>query len=116
MIHFQMMAQSCINQSKNVPKNKISFSCHDWRDIPEGEKYDGVICSEMSEHVGSQYWDPFYKKISLLMKPNAKFFLQVWMTAESNPFVGSEFICNKFYGSVRLPRMSELAKVIISLF
>lgn len=54
--------------------------CCDYRDAPlpgsEGQKYDKIVCLEMSEHVGIRHFSSFLKQVYDMLEDDGIFFLQ----------------------------------------
>ena len=48
----------------------------DYRDIPEGQKWNRISCLEMGEHVGVRKFDKFIKMIYDKLEDDGKFYLQ----------------------------------------
>ncbi|OMP01711.1 Mycolic acid cyclopropane synthase [Corchorus capsularis] len=57
-------------------QDKIKFLLCDYRQIPDTGKYDRIIACEMTEHVGNEYIDEFFRCCESLLAQDGLFVLQ----------------------------------------
>ncbi|OMO95385.1 Amine oxidase [Corchorus olitorius] len=57
-------------------QDKIKFLLCDYRQIPDTCKYDRIIACEMTEHVGNEYIDEFFRCCESLLAQDGLFILQ----------------------------------------
>jgi len=68
----------CRDHHKAVDgKGSIEFLNIDYRDIPDGEKYDAISSVEMAEHVGINNFQLYLKKVRTNLIDDGTFYMQV---------------------------------------
>ena len=68
-------ARAAAEQKNQGDRSK--FLCLDYRDIPEGKKYDKITCLEMAEHVGVRHFGQFMTQVYNMLEDDGVFFLQI---------------------------------------
>jgi sphingolipid C9-methyltransferase len=56
--------------------DRAKIVCHDYRDIPKGQKFDKIASIEMVEHVGVKNLNAFYRQVHDLLEDDGIFLLQ----------------------------------------
>jgi len=57
--------------------NDCQFQCKDYREIAKDQKFNKIVCLEMSEHVGVLKYRAFCKQVYDLLEDNGLFYLQI---------------------------------------
>ncbi|MGZ3419394.1 MAG: class I SAM-dependent methyltransferase [Polyangiales bacterium] len=60
----------------NGLEGKARILCHDYRDIPKGQKFNKISNLEMVEHVGVKNLKPFYEQVYELLEDDGLFLMQ----------------------------------------
>lgn len=60
----------------NGLEGRARILCHDYRDIPKGQKFNKISNLEMVEHVGVKNLKPFYEQVYELLEDDGLFLMQ----------------------------------------
>ncbi|XP_051125474.1 uncharacterized protein LOC127247592 [Andrographis paniculata] len=64
-------------------QDRIKFILCDYRELPQGCKYDRIISCELMEAVGHEYMEEFFKCCDVALAPNGIFVLQTSAIADN---------------------------------
>ncbi|KIY44320.1 sphingolipid C9-methyltransferase [Fistulina hepatica ATCC 64428] len=63
--------------ANGISPSQARILCHDYREIPAGQKFDKIVCLEMAEHVGIRRYHIFLKQIYDLLDDDGVMVFQV---------------------------------------
>lgn len=63
--------------SSTPPPRSVDFLVTDYRDIPDGEKFNAISSVEMAEHVGLANFQTYLNKVKTNLEDDGAFYMQV---------------------------------------